>query len=99
MSKATANMRGLLMLALLLAAIAFKGLLIAPRGDGASGFDAGRAMARLGRVLGDQRPHPVDTPANDAVRARLMAELSAIGLKPEVHEATDCSGFFQSRER
>ena len=97
MGKASANMRFLLVVALLLSAIAAKGLLIQPRVVAGGDFDTGRAMARLERILGDQRPHPVDTPANDAVRERLRTELAAIGLGSEVVEATDCSGFPKSR--
>ena len=86
---------------LVLAAFALKGLLIqpplVPAAPQAHEFDTARALARLERVLGDQRPHPVDSDANDAVRARLTAELAAIGLKPEVHQAMDCSGFPKSR--
>ena len=29
--------------------------------------------ARLAFVLGDQRPHPADTPANDLVRGKLVS--------------------------
>lgn len=86
----------LLVALLLLAAIAAKGLLVQPRA-GVGDFNTPRAMERLGRILGDQRPHPVDTAANDAVRERLMVELRAMGLTPEVREATDCSGFPKSR--
>jgi hypothetical protein len=87
----------LLLLALtLLAAIAAKGLLIQPRASD-SPFDTARAMERLTRILGDQRPHSVDTPANDAVRDRLRAELATIGLASTVEEQTDCSGFPRSR--
>ncbi len=50
-------------------------------------FSAERALARLERVLGDQAPHPVGTPANDRVRERLLAELRDLGLEPEVREA------------
>src|SRR5205809_7061023 len=86
---------------LLLAGFALKGVLVQPPSVpakvSASEFDTTRAFARLGRILGDQRPHPVDSAADDAVRARLMAEIGAIGLTPEVHEATDCSGFPKSR--
>jgi hypothetical protein len=85
----------------LLAVFAFKGLLLQPPSPlipAAEGqFDTGRALARLQRILGDERPHPVDSEANDAVRARLMAELRAIGLRPEIREASDCSGFPKSR--
>lgn len=97
MGKATANLRLLLVVALLLAAFAFKDLLIQPRVVAGSDFDTDRAFARLERILGDQRPHPVDTPANDAVRQRLLAELSAMGIKSEVVESTDCSDFPKSR--
>ena len=55
-------------------------------------FDAVRAKARLARLLGDQRPHPSDSPANDAVQARLLAELRAIGLQPRVDSRFACNG-------
>lgn len=79
---------------LLLGAFAFKGSLVeppSPPAQVASGqFDTARALARLKRILGDQRPHSVDTEANDAVRDRLVAELWATGLTPLVREADDC---------
>ncbi|HEY0027857.1 MAG TPA: M20/M25/M40 family metallo-hydrolase [Allosphingosinicella sp.] len=58
----------------------------------AGGFDTARAMARLQRVLGDQRPHPVDSDAGDAVRERLVAELRAAGLHPRVTDNFTCNG-------
>ncbi|HMI40720.1 MAG TPA: M20/M25/M40 family metallo-hydrolase [Sphingomicrobium sp.] len=60
-------------------------------------FDSARAAARLARILGDQRAHPVDSAANDAVRGRLMAELRALGLTPQVRERMDCNGTPKSR--
>ncbi|MDQ3144111.1 MAG: M20/M25/M40 family metallo-hydrolase, partial [Pseudomonadota bacterium] len=60
-------------------------------------FDTVRAAARLQRILGDQRPHPVDSPANDAVRLALIAELRAIGVAPAVRERMDCNGGAASR--
>ena len=89
--------RGLVVVALLLAAFALKGALIAPPPVENAAFNAGRAVARLQRILGDQRPHPVDSAADDAVRNRLIAELNAIGLQPRVQDAQDCSGFPKSR--
>ena len=93
--------RALLIVALLLAGFAFKGQLIAPpplhARVTAGEFDTPRALARLQRILGDQRPHPVDSAADDAVRSRLIAELHAIGLQPRIQEAEDCSGFPKSR--
>ena len=82
-------------------ALALKGLLLQPpsppASPSASEFDISRALASLQRILGDQRAHPVDTADNDAVRDRLITEIASIGLKPEVHEALDCSGFPKSR--
>jgi len=78
----------------LLAALALKGsLLILPAaGPSTSGFDANRAHQRLARILGDERPHPVDSGANDAVRERLIAEMRAVGLSPRVTDDFACNG-------
>jgi hypothetical protein len=88
-------------LILLLAAMALKPLLIdlpAPPPAAAAGrFVTGRAMARLQRILGDERPHPVDSAANDAVRERLLAELRGIGLSPVVTDELGCNGVPRSR--
>ena len=89
------------MLAALMLAFAGKGLLLSPPSPSAvaapGSFDAARAAGRLARILGDERPHPVDTAANDAVRARLVAELRALGLAPQVRERMDCNGTPKSR--
>ncbi|MEK7264699.1 MAG: M20/M25/M40 family metallo-hydrolase, partial [Pseudomonadota bacterium] len=61
-----------------------------PPVDPASEFDAARAFERLSRILGDDRPHPVDTDANDAVRERLRAEIRGIGFDPEVRDDFAC---------
>lgn len=69
----------------------FKGALTAPPPvDPAQEFDAARALERLSRILGDERPHPVDSDANDAVRERLLAEIRAIGFEPEVRDDFAC---------
>jgi hypothetical protein len=87
-------------LLLLLAAMAFKDVLVrlpslpdAP----SAGFDANRAAARLARILGDQRPHPIDSAANDAVRERLITEMRAVGLQPRVTDDFVCNSFARSR--
>lgn len=80
---------------LLVAAMATKGGLVQVppvQGAQAGAFDTARAIARLERILGDERPHPVDSPANDAVRERLIAELRAIGLSPQVTDDFVCNG-------
>lgn len=83
---------------LLLVALALKGYITtAPNLTGAGGFDTRRAAQRLGRVLGDQRPHPVDTGADDAVRSRLVAELRGIGLNPRITDDWACNGAPKSR--
>ncbi|MEZ5966984.1 MAG: M28 family peptidase [Planctomycetota bacterium] len=61
----------------------------APRDAGAplDEFSAARAEGVLARILGDQSPHPLGTEANDAVRARVLAELTDLGLAPTVQTA------------
>jgi hypothetical protein len=53
-------------------------------------FDARSARARLVRVLGDETPHPVDSAAQDAIRAALLREIAALGFTPEIREAFAC---------
>jgi len=90
-----------LALVVLLAGMGFKGALVsvppvrAAQTEGQ--FDANRAVSRLARILGDQRPHTVDTPDNDAVRERLLAELRAIGLRPWVTNDFVCGSAKDSR--
>ena len=80
----------------LLAAMALKGALLVlpspPASESPTSFDANRAMARLTRILGDQRPHPVDSDAGDAVRDRLIAEMRNVGLEPRVTDDFVCNG-------
>jgi hypothetical protein len=84
------------LLAGLLALFVGKGLATLPpsvaQTKAAIGFDGDRAVARLARILGDQRPHPVDTDANDAVRERLLAEITALSYTPEVRDDFACRG-------
>ena len=97
--KRTGPIVALLLLALL-AVMGFKSALVplpAASQAGAGEFDTGRAMARLGRILGDQRPHPVDSAADDEVRARLVAELRALGLAPRIAETFTCNGAATAR--
>src|SRR3989344_3626456 len=49
-------------------------------------FDADRAVARLTTILGDERAHPTDSDANDAVEARLLAEIRKEGSPPQLGE-------------
>lgn len=83
-------------MAVLLAAFVFKGLATNPPSvattKAATGFDGERAFARLARILGDETPHPVDSAPNDAVRERLLAEITALGFTPEVRDDFSCRG-------
>lgn len=54
-------------------------------------FDTDRAVARLATILGDERPHPTDSDANDAVEARLLAEIRKAGFTPQVDERFHCN--------
>ncbi|MEO8175731.1 MAG: M20/M25/M40 family metallo-hydrolase [Sphingomicrobium sp.] len=60
-------------------------------------FNVHRAAARLTDILGDEQPHPADTPANDAVRGRLIADLVEIGLKPMVRDTLACNELHKAR--
>ena len=60
-------------------------------------FSAERAAGRLAFVLGDQRPHPADTAANDLVRGKLVALLQSMGLKPIVRDQMACNELFKQR--
>jgi hypothetical protein len=82
-------------LALLVAAMGLKGRMLQlpePAPASASGFSADRAHGRLAYILGDQRPHPVDSAANDAVRAKLMQQMRLLGLDPQVTDDFACNG-------
>jgi hypothetical protein len=67
-----------------------KGALLGPPHVSAAEFDAARAFERLARILGDERPHPVDSAANDLVRERLLTEIRALGYKPETRDDFSC---------
>ncbi|MCZ7652194.1 MAG: M28 family peptidase [Thermoanaerobaculia bacterium] len=84
----------LLLLALLLALLAWRERPPAPRSGAAPAteFSAERADGFLGRLLGDGAPHPLGSPANAAVRARLLEELAALGLVGEVERSWVCGG-------
>ncbi len=53
-------------------------------------FSAGRARAVLAELIGDGSPHPVGSPANAAVRERIVANLRASGYAPKVEPGFAC---------
>ena len=54
-------------------------------------FSAGRALDELSNLLGDETPHPVGSAANRAVKERLMARLTELGLRPEEQRTVGCA--------
>ena len=62
-----------------------------------SQFNVGRAGDRLKRILGDERPHPADSPASDGVRERLLAEMRGVGLDPQVRNQIACNEIYKAR--
>jgi peptidase M28-like protein len=97
--------RPMVWLALVFAAIsgamAAAPLLVEPpplRAEGSPGaFDARFAKARLAAILGDQRPHPADSDADDRVRDRLVVTLRGMGLQPIVRDQIACNELFKQR--
>jgi hypothetical protein len=91
---------GLVLLALI-GAMAAKSMLIelppVRTHNAAAQFDAERAAGRLGFILGDQRPHPADTPANDLVRGKIVALLQSMGMRPIVRDQMACNELFKQR--
>lgn len=66
--------------------------IIAANGSPAS-FSAARAEAVLARVLGPERPHPVGSVENEAVRERILKELAALGVPARTYKAFTCNAW------
>ena len=82
-------------LVLILAIFVFRPIFVAaPAVDPDAAFNTERAFQRLTRILGDETPHPVDSDANDAVRARLLDEITALGFEPIVRDDFHCTTGF-----
>ncbi len=81
-------------IALVFFALMYAGMLIQPppvrARNAADQFDAAAARERLERIIGAGAPHPIDSTAQDEVRGRLLHEIEALGLRPEVHERFAC---------
>lgn len=57
----------------------------------AANFSAGRAEAVLARILGPERPHPVGSTENAAVRARILSEFAKLGVTAQTYRAFTCN--------
>jgi len=76
---------------LLLAIWIFQPVGASPPANPGTDFDTQRALVRLTDILGDERPHPVDSVANDSVRERLLGQIHALGYTPEVRDQFHCN--------
>ncbi|HTT98775.1 MAG TPA: M20/M25/M40 family metallo-hydrolase [Rhizomicrobium sp.] len=56
-------------------------------------FSAGRADALLARVLGPEIPHPVSSDEDANVRARILKEFAALGVKTTTYKAFTCNAW------
>jgi len=67
----------------------------APKPSNAPGteFSAGRAVGALRRILKDDVPHPVGSPADDSVRERIVDEFMRLGYQPQVQTTFACSKY------
>lgn len=87
-------LRSLALLAALFLALMVAGVVLAPppaRSAVSEGeFNATGARDRLARMLGDEAPHPVDSEAQEAVRASLLGEIEALGFTPELRDDFVC---------
>jgi len=54
-------------------------------------FQTERAFNRLERILGNEAPHPVDSPANDLVRQRIQHEIEQLGYTPLIRNDRVCN--------
>lgn len=64
-----------------------------PASAPANQFSAARALDTLHRILGNDQPHPIGTPADDAVRDRIVAEFSKLGYQPQIQTGFACGDF------
>jgi hypothetical protein len=64
-----------------------------PASAPATEFSAGRALELLNRLVGNGVPHPIGSAANDAVRGRILSELTALGYDPQVQTAFACDEY------
>jgi len=61
-----------------------------PTGAPAGEFSAGRAREVLRRLVGDGRPHPVGSAADERVRQAIVATLASLGYQPRIEEGFAC---------
>jgi hypothetical protein len=82
----------LILLALILWLVAARRQAPAPKPADAPAaeFSGARALGLLREMIGDGRPHPTGSPANAAIRDRIVARLRELGYSPEVRADFAC---------
>jgi hypothetical protein len=60
---------------------------------GPAQFSAARANTTLARLLGPERPHPVGTAENAAVRGRILKELATLAVPARTYTAFSCNSW------
>lgn len=63
----------------------------APHGAATTEFSSERGMQTLSKILGPEVPHVAGSPANIAIKGRIVQELTAAGYVPEVQFAVVCA--------
>lgn len=91
-ARPAALIAGLAVMALVLGLVLLRWTPPRARGEDAPPdvFSAGRAMALLGELLAEGRPHPVGSAANEVVRERIVASLESLGYQVEIQETVVC---------
>jgi hypothetical protein len=64
---------------------------VAPASAPAETFSAARAEAILATILGPERPHPVGSAENAAVRARIIDQFAKLGVTAKTYRAFTCN--------
>ncbi len=82
---------GLLVLLLTLIAWRLRGPNPLPTDAPSDRFSAARAVAILGELLREGRPHPVGTPLNRTIRRRIEARFRSLGYTAEVQRQFVCN--------
>jgi hypothetical protein len=63
----------------------------APLTAPAESFSSARAEQTLATILGPERPHPIGSAENAAVRARIRDEFAKLGMKTQTYRAFTCN--------
>jgi hypothetical protein len=75
----------------LLSAYTYSPHSVADQAAPATSFSAARAETVLATILGPERPHPVGSAENAAVRARIIDEFAKLGVHAQTYRAFTCN--------